>query len=67
MSGNGGGGKMTNETIPVIRELAQFLAELIARHVLLYDRVHYVDGKRYRVTVVEHTTKDDTQPMKAAQ
>jgi hypothetical protein len=45
---------MTNETVPIIREIAQFLAELVSNHVFLYERVHYVQGRRFLVKISEY-------------
>lgn len=53
-----------NETVPIIREIAQFLAELVSRHVYLYERVHHVNGKRFKVTVSEYKTDQDTKPLR---
>jgi hypothetical protein len=58
---------MTDETIPIIREIAQFLAELVSNHVFLYERVHYVNGRRFLVKIAEYKTADDTHPIKAAE
>lgn len=55
---------MTDETVPIIREIAQFMVELVDRHLSVYERPHFAGGKMYDVIVRLHTDKDDTQPMR---
>lgn len=56
---------MTNATIPIIREIAQFMAELVSNHVYPgeYHRVHISNGRQFEVIVRPYVTKDDTLPV----
>ena len=48
-----------------VRETAQQLAHVVHETIypLPYDKIHYDNGRRFRVRVEEHKTDQDTKPL----
>ena len=49
----------------IVRQAGQFFVQMVHQHIfpLPYDRVHYDNGRRFRVRVEEHKTEQDTKPL----
>jgi hypothetical protein len=53
----------------VVGDFALMLARIYQQwiHPRKYDRIFYPNGLRVRVTIEQHKTADDTQPLRPAQ